>query len=92
MSPLFELELMSTRFTGAFTGMPEQWSKLLTKSAITREVRCFPFSIHLLILIILSTGLRQRPPSRPRCLGVLHRSSEEDDGGGYDDGWDDGEV
>ncbi|KAL4070125.1 kinase-like domain-containing protein [Scleroderma yunnanense] len=23
--------------TGAFTGMPEQWSKLLTKSAITRE-------------------------------------------------------
>ncbi len=23
--------------SGAFTGMPEQWNKLLTKSAITRE-------------------------------------------------------
>lgn len=42
----------STRFAdalplpGAFTGMPEQWSKLLTKSAMTREV-CYnllPFS------------------------------------------------
>ncbi|KAH7868900.1 kinase-like domain-containing protein [Lentinula edodes] len=46
--------------SGAFTGMPEQWSKLLTKSAITREDYAKDPQAVLDVLEFYTDGLKKR--------------------------------
>lgn len=62
--------------SGAFTGMPDQWSKLLTKSGE------FLFSPHRFGLKYTSGsdyegGLPEGSAGCFRCVGVLHRDTEK---------------
>ncbi|KAJ7588838.1 STE/STE20/PAKA protein kinase [Mycena floridula] len=76
--------------SGAFTGMPEQWSKLLTKSAITREDYAKDPQAVLDVLEFYTDHQKREMedmmgPNRDRDMNPSRSNSASSSGGAYPD-------